>query len=55
MIRPYEPNVVKAAWNVFGRSYEYRRLYNEYKRKRMEQESQMEGQMSIDEWMEDIS
>ena len=55
MIRPYEPNVVKAAWNVFGRSYEYRRLYNEYKRKRMEQESQIEGQMSIDEWMEDIS
>ena len=55
MIRPYEPNVVKAAWNVFGRSYEYRRLYNEYKRKRMEQESQIEGQMNINEWLEDIS
>lgn len=55
MIRPYEPNVVKAAWNVFGRSYEYRRLYNEYKRKRIEQESQIEGQMNIDEWLEDIS
>ena len=37
-IRPYEPNVVKAAWNIFGRSYEYRRLYNEYKQKRMEAE-----------------
>ena len=30
-IRPYEPNVVKAAWNVFGKSYEYRKKYNEYK------------------------
>ena len=54
-IRPYEPNVVKAAWNVFGRSYEYRRLYNEYKRRRMEQESQIEGQINIDEWLESIS
>lgn len=33
-IRPYEPNVVKAAWNVFGKSYEYRQKYNEYKEKR---------------------
>jgi 3'-phosphoadenosine 5'-phosphosulfate sulfotransferase (PAPS reductase)/FAD synthetase len=55
MIRPYEPNLVKAAWNVFGRSYEYRRLYNEYKHKRMEQESQIEGQINIDEWLESIS
>lgn len=31
LIRPYEPNVVKAAWNIFGKSYEYRRKYNEYK------------------------
>lgn len=30
-IRPYEPNVVKAAWNIFGKSYEYRRKYNQYK------------------------
>ncbi len=30
-IRPYEPNVVKAAWNIFGKSYEYRRMYNTYK------------------------
>lgn len=36
-IRPYEPNVVKAAWNIFGKSYEYRRLYNEYKAKKREQ------------------
>lgn len=30
-IRPYEPNVVKAAWNIFGKSYEYRKKYVEYK------------------------
>jgi 3'-phosphoadenosine 5'-phosphosulfate sulfotransferase (PAPS reductase)/FAD synthetase len=30
-IRPYEPNLVKAAWNVFGDSYRYRQRYNEYK------------------------
>lgn len=34
LIRPYEPNVVKAAWSIFGKSYEYRRKYNEYKQKR---------------------
>lgn len=34
-IRPYEPNVVKAAWNLFGKSYEYRRMYNDYKAKKM--------------------
>ena len=37
-IRPYEPNVVKAAWAIFGKSYEYRRMYNEYKAKRMAEE-----------------
>lgn len=35
-IRPYEPNVVKAAWNIFGKSYEYRKKYNEYKKNRRE-------------------
>jgi hypothetical protein len=30
-IRPFEPNLVKAAWNVFGESYKYRQKYNEYK------------------------
>ena len=34
-IRPFEPNLVKAAWHVFGASYEYRRRYDEYRRKRM--------------------
>ncbi len=35
LIRPYEPNVVKAAWNIFGKSYEYRKKYNEYKKNRL--------------------
>lgn len=35
-IRPHEPNVVKAAWNIFGKSYEYRKKYNEYKKNRRE-------------------
>jgi 3'-phosphoadenosine 5'-phosphosulfate sulfotransferase (PAPS reductase)/FAD synthetase len=30
-IRPFEPNLVKAAWSVFGDSYRYRQQYNEYK------------------------
>lgn len=34
LIRPYEPNLVRAAWNVFGPSYEYRQKYNEYRAKR---------------------
>ena len=37
-IRPYEPNLVKAAWAVFGKSYTYRQQYNTYKARRMEQE-----------------
>lgn len=30
-IRPFEPNLVQAAWKVFGDSYRYRQQYNEYK------------------------
>ena len=33
-IKPYEPNVVKAAWSIFGKSYLYRQAYNEYKAER---------------------
>ena len=33
-IEPYEPYVVKAAWNIFGDSYRYRQQYNAYKEKR---------------------
>ena len=55
LLRPYEPNVVKAAWNLFGKSYLYRQKYKEYKRLRMESEKQkknndedeIEGQMSF--------
>lgn len=38
MIEPYEPNVVKAAWAIFGDSYRYRAAYNAYKAKRMAEE-----------------
>ncbi len=38
-IRPYEPNLVKAAWNVFGASYAYRQQYNEYKAQRRSEEA----------------
>ena len=37
-IKPYEPNVVKAAWNIFGDSYRYRQAYNAYKAARMAEE-----------------
>lgn len=55
-IRKYEPNVVKAAWNIFGKSYEYRMKYNEYKQMRMEQEKELSanvcGQMSFADFPE---
>ena len=47
MIEPYEPNIVKAAWNIFGKSYLYRQRYDAYRRNRMEQAKQIPGQMSI--------
>ena len=55
LIRPYEPNVVKAAWNIFGKSYEYRKKYNEYKKERMAQEKEaatnVDGQMNLEDFM----
>lgn len=45
-IRPYEPNVVKAAWNIFGDSYRYRQQYNDFKRRKME-EAKNGGQISL--------
>ncbi len=62
-IRPYEPNLVKAAWKVFGPSYLYRQQYNEYKARRMAEEkarkkaqaegdayvAPLPGQMEMDE------
>lgn len=54
LIRPYEPSLVKAAWNVFGDSYRYRQKYNEYKKGRMEKEKdpdeQIDGQMSLSDY-----
>lgn len=56
-IRKYEPNVVKAAWSIFGKSYEYRMKYNEFKKQRNEAEKAkkiaeetMEGQMSFEDY-----
>ena len=51
-IRPFEPNVVKAAWNIFGKSYEYRAKYNDYKKKRMEEESRKKRSSDIPGQME---
>lgn len=52
-IKPYEPNVVKAAWNIFGKSYEYRAKYNDYKEHRKEElkskREKLEGQISFEE------
>ncbi len=50
-IKPYEPNVVKAAWNIFGDSYRYRQQYNDFKRKKQE-EIKNPGQISMFEFME---
>lgn len=47
-IRPYEPNLVKAAWNVFGASYIYRQQYNEYRKMRRDK-AKMGGQLTFDE------
>lgn len=47
LIRPYEPNVVKAAWNIFGKSYEYRKKYSAYKDRRKRQEGAVKGQLEL--------
>ena len=48
-IKPYEPNVVNAAWNIFGKSYLYRQEYNAYKAKRMKEEKRAkEDNYSLD-------
>ena len=55
LIRPYEPNVVKAAWNIFGKSYEYRKKYNDYKackeKERKKQEGTINGQMELHDFI----
>lgn len=59
-IRPYEPNLVEAAWNVFGKSYEYRAKYNNYKKHRKEQDrakikekQKDKRQMTMEDMLED--
>jgi hypothetical protein len=47
LIKPYEPNLVKAAWNVFGDSYRYRQKYIEYKAKKATNEKQVNGQIDV--------
>ena len=49
-IRPYEPNVVKAAWNIFGDSYRYRQKYKEFKKMKQEDKN-IEGQMSFEDYL----
>ena len=39
-IRPFEPNLVKAAWNIFGDSYRYRQQYNEFKALKREKQKE---------------
>ena len=48
-IRPFEPNVVKAAWNIFGKSYEYRRKYVEYKERRRAEEHADPAQVTFED------
>ena len=57
MIRPYEPNLVKAAWAVFGDSYRYRQQYNEYKARRMAEEKRdvIDGQITMDDLLKVVS
>lgn len=45
LIRPYEPKLVEAAWNVFGASYRYRAKYNEYRRMRNEEKKRNKGEI----------
>ena len=50
LIKPYEPVLVKAAWNVFGDSYRYRQKYNEYKSERVKSEKAgvLQGQLMME-------
>ena len=53
-VRQYEPNVVNAAWNVLGKSYEYRAKYNEY-RERRKKEAREHGQITLNDVQEEQS
>lgn len=45
-IRPYEPQVVKAAWNIFGDSYRYRQQYEAFKKAKRAEEND-NGQIKL--------
>jgi 3'-phosphoadenosine 5'-phosphosulfate sulfotransferase (PAPS reductase)/FAD synthetase len=55
-IMPFEPNLVKAAWNVFGDSYRYRQQYNEYKAKKRTEDkdayNSIDGQIELAEYID---
>ena len=52
LIGKYEPNVAKAAWNIFGKSYLYRQKYVAYKaerdRREKEAKKEVQGQCSFE-------
>lgn len=43
ILKPYEPQIYKAAWNIFGDSYRYRQQYNEYKATRMAEDKKQKS------------
>lgn len=51
LISKYEPNVVKAAWNIFGDSYRYRQGYKRYLAQKRDEEEQVPGQMNIYDYL----
>jgi 3'-phosphoadenosine 5'-phosphosulfate sulfotransferase (PAPS reductase)/FAD synthetase len=61
-IRPFEPNLVKAAWTVFGDSYRYRQQYNTYKAFKQTEEKEkkntaddgIKGQMELKDLLTDV-
>lgn len=61
-IRPFEPNLVNAAWNVFGDSYRYRRQYNIYKafkqawdnEQKKVADQEIKGQMELKDLLTDV-
>ena len=46
LLKEYEPKIYKAAWNIFGDSYRYRKQYDEYRKKRQRHEK-YKGQFSL--------
>ena len=55
LIGKFEPNITKAAWNIFGDSYRYRQQYNAYKAQRMEDEDQVPGQMRLEAYLKEMT